>query len=92
MLHILLHVPLVDHLAQELRRDLALVGFVLQQADAAAELLQLFEVGRDRCLPGNLLLLVLFDLRLGSAFLAVGLHHVRADALANCEEKESDQE
>ena len=30
VLSVLLHMPFVDHLVQELRRDLALVGFILQ--------------------------------------------------------------
>ena len=87
VLSVLLHMPFVDHLVQELRRDLALVGFILQQADSGSELLELFEFSRHLCLPSDLLLLVLFDLGLGASSLAAGLQEVGGDALRNYQKK-----
>ena len=73
VLRVLLHMPFVDHLVQELRRDLALVGFILQQAHSGSELLELFEFSLHLRLPSDLLLLVLLDLGLGASSLAACL-------------------
>ena len=89
VLRVLLHVALVDHLVQELRGDLALVRLVLELADAASELLELFEVSSDLRLPEDLLLLGLFDLGLGASPLAARLHEVCGDAFGDCDKKES---
>ena len=76
VLRVLLDMTLVNHLVQELRCDLALIGLVLQQADSASELLELFEVGLHLSLPSDLFLLCFFELGLSASPLAAGLQEV----------------
>ena len=82
---VLLNVPFVDHLGQELRSSLPLVGLVLQHADASSKRFQLLHILGYLLLLLDLFLLVLFDLMLGPAPLAANLHEVGGDALRNCE-------
>jgi len=89
MLRVLLYVPLVDHLAQELRRDLALTRLVLEHADTAAKRLELLAVGFRLILFADLFLLVFFDLCLGAAPLAAHLHQVGGHALGDCDVKKA---
>ena len=81
VVRVLLDVAIINHLAQELRGYLALMGFIFELAKASPERNQLPLVGHRPLYLQPLLFLVLLDLLLGPAPLAARLHEVCGDAL-----------